>query len=259
MNAIAPRESGTAITERADSPVNMMEVISRAAADPNTDVDKLERLMAMAERIKAKEAEQAFNTAMVDAQKDIKRVAPDLENPQTRSKYASLAALDRVLRPVYTKHGFALSFDTGDGAPAEHIRVICHVLHNAGHSRDYRVDMPCDGKGAKGNDVMTKTHAAGSAFSYGARYLEKMIFNVAIGQDDDDGNAAGGGNDPVTAEQLAEFQDMLGKCNGDPELFCKYMKVEAMAEIKQKDIGKAREALNDAISDYQRKHPKAKN
>ena len=28
--------------------------------------------------------------------------------------------------------------------------------------------------------------------SYGMRYLVKMIFNVSIGDDDDDGNAAGG-------------------------------------------------------------------
>jgi hypothetical protein len=51
--------------------------------------------------------------------------------------------------------------------------------------------MPADGKGARGNDVMTKTHAAGSAMSYGMRYLLKLIFNVAVGVDlDDDGNGA---------------------------------------------------------------------
>src|SRR5690606_15862485 len=55
--------------------------------------------------------------------------------------------------------------------------------------------MPADGKGAKGGDVMTKTHAAGSAMSYGQRYLLKLIFNVAIGENDDDGNSAGSGFD----------------------------------------------------------------
>lgn len=37
---------------------------------------------------------------------------------------------------------------------------------------------------------MTKTHAMGSGVSYGMRYLLRMIFNLAIDQDDD-GNAAG--------------------------------------------------------------------
>jgi hypothetical protein len=53
--------------------------------------------------------------------------------------------------------------------------------------------MPADGKGAKGGDVMTRTHAAGSAFSYGQRYLLKLIFNIATGEDDD-GNAASARN-----------------------------------------------------------------
>lgn len=54
--------------------------------------------------------------------------------------------------------------------------------------KPYQIDMPADGKGAKGGDVMTKTHATGAAASYGMRYLLKMIFNVAIGEEDRDGN-----------------------------------------------------------------------
>jgi hypothetical protein len=63
-------------------------------------------------------------------------------------------------------------------------------MHLGGHVKPYQVDMPADGKGAKGGDVMTKTHATGSALSYGMRYLLKLIFNVAVGEDDDDGNHA---------------------------------------------------------------------
>jgi hypothetical protein len=41
----------------------------------------------------------------------------------------------------------------------------------------------------KGGDVITKTHAVGSAMTYGRRCVLRMIFNVAIGEDDD-GNCA---------------------------------------------------------------------
>ncbi len=37
---------------------------------------------------------------------------------------------------------------------------------------------------------MTKTHATGAGMQYGMRYLLKFSFNVAVGEDDDDGNAA---------------------------------------------------------------------
>ena len=99
------------------------------------------------------------------------------------------AALDRAVRPIYVKHGFALSFNTDPNGPEDHLRVCCKVTRGS-HSEQHQVDMPSDGKGAKGGDVMTKTHAAGSAMSYGQRYLLKMIFNLAVGEDDD-GQKAG--------------------------------------------------------------------
>jgi hypothetical protein len=165
-----------------------IEIFERLARDPTMDVDKLERLMQMHERMSAKVAEERFNAAMSEAQAKMRPIAADAENPQTRSKYASFAQLDRALRPIYTDLGFGVSFDTADCPLADHVRVVALVTHAAGHSRPYRVDMPNDGKGAKGGDVMTKTHATGAALSYGARYLHKMIWNVAVGEDDRDGN-----------------------------------------------------------------------
>lgn len=170
------------------APQDLGGMFERMARDPSVDVDKLERLIAMHERVQARNAEGAFNTAMSLAQTALGRVAADSDNSQTHSRYASYAALDKVIRPVYTSHGFALSFDTADGAPEGCVRVQCYVTHSGGHSRTYRADMPADGKGAKGGDVMTKTHAFGAATQYGMRYLLKMIFNVAIGEADTDGN-----------------------------------------------------------------------
>ena len=165
-------------------------MFERFATDPNVSVEKIERLMALWERGEARKAEAAFNAAMTKAQRAMRQVDTDSYNPQTKSRYASYEALDRELRPIYTEHSFGLSFDTGESPLPEHVRVACLVTHDGGHSRGYHIDMPADGKGAKGGDVMTKTHAVGSAVSYGMRYLLKMIFNVAVGEDDDDGNRA---------------------------------------------------------------------
>lgn len=159
----------------------------QGGGDPAT----LEKMMDLQERFDAKQSEKAFNEAMVATQAKMGRVSADAVNPQTRSQYASYAQLDRHLRPIYTSNGFSLSFDEGEGAPENYVRVLCYVSHIAGHARTYRCDIPADGKGAKGGDVMTKTHAVGSGKSYGKRYLLKDIFNVAVGEDDDDGNGAG--------------------------------------------------------------------
>lgn len=168
---------------------SILSVIERAASNPAVDVEKMERLLAMHERAKAQQAETAFAEAMNRAQERMSRIAADSHNPQTRSRYASYAALDKALRPIYTAEGFSLSFDTADGDSTDVLRLICYVTHAGGHTRTYHMTMPADGKGAKGGDVMTKTHATGAASTYGMRYLLKMIFNVAIGEDDNDGNA----------------------------------------------------------------------
>ncbi len=186
MNALAKNETGGEIAEYNSG---LLDVIARAARDPNVDIDKMERLIAMQERIQARDAEVAFNQALNAAQKEMRPIAANASNPQTKSRYATFDKLDRVLRPIYTEHGFSLSFDEGDSPKPEHVRVICYVSHVIGHTRTYHRDMPADGKGAKGGDVMTKTHAAGAAGSYGARYLLKGIFNVAVGEDDEDGNS----------------------------------------------------------------------
>lgn len=177
----------------------MVSMFERMASDPNVDVDKLERLMQMRERAVEREAESEFNNAMSDVQARMRTIGADASNPQTRSKYASYHKLDSVLRPIYTGGGFSLSFDTGKDAPDGMVRVLCYVSHKGGHSRTYHVDMPADGKGAKGGDVMTKTHAVGAGMSYGMRYLLKMVFNVAVGEDDVDGN------EPVTDNKAMDW------------------------------------------------------
>ena len=75
---------------------------------------------------------------------------------------------------------------------------MAFLSHERGYKRTFHIDMPADGKGAQGRDVMTRTHATGSAVSYGRRYLLLMIFNIAVGGEDDDGNAAGKRDNPHT-------------------------------------------------------------
>lgn len=165
-------------------------IIERAARDPSVDIDKMERLILMQERIGARQAQIDYDNAMSDAQEAMKAIRADAENPQTKSRYATYAALDHAVRPIYSRHGFALSFNTGDSPKADELRVLCSVSHRGGHRQEYKLDMPADGKGARGGDVMTRTHATGAAASYGQRYLLKLIFNLAVGDIDDDGNGA---------------------------------------------------------------------
>jgi hypothetical protein len=183
---------------------NVAAAILRAAENPNIDPERLDRFLAVYERLAARDAEKQFNEAMAAAQDEMKRVAKDAESD--KGGYASFAAIDRMVRPIYVKHGLSLSFNTGKSELSEHILILCDVRHTGGHTQRYQVDMPADGKGAKGGDVMTKTHATGSAMTYGQRYLTRMIFNIAIGADDD-GAAAGAEVSNEELDFIAEIND----------------------------------------------------
>lgn len=221
---------------------NMLAIINNAAQNPEVDVDKMRALLDMKKEVDAMDAERIFNRAMNKCQGKIGRITADKKNGATKdSPYASYAALDRVVRPIYTEHGFSLSFNTEESA-ADVVRVVCYVSHEDGHTRTYRVDMPADGKGAKGGDVMTKTHAAGSAMQYGQRYLLKFIFNLAIGKDDD-GNAATKPIELVTEEQVINLQSVIEEIKGfDNAAFFKWisaatkMEITKLSEIPKKDF-----------------------
>lgn len=228
-----------------DAGDNQSNRLVELAINQKVPVETLERLLAMNEHIVARNAEMEFNRAMAEAQAEMRQVAADAMNPQTKSKYASYSALDKVLRPVYTRHGFAPSFDTGETDKPETVRVVCHLSHRGGHSRTYHIDMPADGKGAKGGDVMTKTHATGSAITYGQRYLLKAMFNVAVGDDTD-------GNQPIeriNEEQAANLQALMEEVNANKTAFLRFFKIS-----KIDDLGVA--AFPDAIRMLEAKRKK---
>lgn len=211
---------------------NLMGLVSRLACSPEFDQQKFQALLSAAERERAYQAERDFNVAMSEAQSEIAPIAADASNPQTRSKYATYLALDRVLRPIYIRHGFSVSYDTADATDAT-VKVLAYVSHKAGHSRTYAVTIPCDGKGARGGDVMSKTHAMGAAMSYGQRYLSKLIWNMTVGPDDD-GNSA--------SISDADFEDLfrLIKLTGtDVDKLCEHYGVNGIPALTKKQFTEA--------------------
>lgn len=230
-----PQPNATAAMSETAAIVNMIE---RASRDDTVNIDKMRELLAMRKEIMAAANEQAFNDAMAKAQGEMRAVAADSNNPQTRSRYASYFALDKAVRPIYTKHGFGLSFNTEDGAPVDHTRVVCYATC-AGHTRKYQWDAPSDGKGAKGGDVMTKTHAGGAAMTYAQRYLLKMIFNMAIGEDKD-GNGAAAKKETVSdeaAEKMREtIRSLITETKMPLEKFLAWAKAESVTDIPAGDL-----------------------
>ena len=230
--------------EETPIPHTPMSLLSIALSN-NAAIDVIERLAALQRDMLAREAEVDFNEAMNRVQTEIRRIAPDAVNPQTRSKYASYAAIDRVIRPIYAKEGFSLSFSTEECPIPEHVRCVCFVSLRA-HTRKYQVDMPSDGKGAKGGDVMTKTHACGAAMQYGMRYLVKYIWNIAVGEDDTDGVTMGQAGDFLlnikASTDLAELERAFREAAGAAKKEKDWKAIGIFTEAKDKRKAELQEA-----------------
>lgn len=258
-------ETMPTIPEMHDSDT-LLGIIKGISENPDVDVEKVERLLSMYERMQAQARlvaiEQAFSEAFARAQADMKPIAVDSSNPQTKSRYASQAAIDIGIREIYTSHGFSLSFDTEPSTVPDTINLVGRLRHTQGYFKDYRLPMAVDTKGPKGTEMMTRTHATQSALTYGQRGLTKMIFNIAVSKDDD-GNAAGKPVELITAQQLSGLIALCDALKVDKELFCQHLHVNSLAEIPARDYDHATDVLamrqaQVAAADKAKKEAKAK-
>lgn len=220
-----------------------MQMIERAARDPAVDIDKLDRLLQMKERVAATHARQEFNEAMAAVQAELPQVVRNAENTQTSSMYATLEKIGEAIDPIITAHGFSQSFGTEDCPISGHYRIVCTTAHIGGHERTDHVDIPIDSAGIKGTVNKTATHAFGSTMNYGRRYLTILIFNVKTrkAMPDDDGNSAGKAT--VTDEQADTLRALALEAKADMPKFLEFFKAESIADISIKDFDKARKML----------------
>lgn len=216
---IAKKKTGTAVAiHKATPPAapqNFYAMLHALAIDPRVNVTNMQAILDM----KAKEDERAaraeFDARMALVQEEMQPVRADMASEKPANKYASATKLDAAIRPIYTKRGFAVSFDTDEIDTPDTVRVVAYVSC-AGHNRKYKIDIPADGKGARGGDVMTRTHAVGSAMTYGRGILLRSIFNLIVDKNsDDDGRAASGRTAPpqesgtITPAQVKRIQDLM--------------------------------------------------
>ena len=194
--------NGHAVSEQIiRTPMDMLSL----ALQNNAAIDVIERLATLQREEREYNARVAFDEALNRCQEKIQRISADASNPQTNSRYASYAKLDKVVRPIYTAEGFALSFGEQDCPTPGKTRFVAY-LSRSGVTLERFKDLSPSTKGPKGGDVMTPIHADASADSYAKRYLLKNIFNIAIGEDDNDGN----GNESAGLPRI-RLEEMLGE------------------------------------------------
>jgi hypothetical protein len=201
--------STVATIEREQTPVAISEsatilsVIQRAAADPQCDIEKMERLMAMHERMQDRSAQAEFSKAMAEMQCEIPSIAERGKGHGT-IKYATLEDINDIMKPIMQKYGFAISFKVVHANTGVSVTGI--LMHRAGHREETTMMLPSDTSGSK-----NAVQAVGSSTSYGKRYVMCALLNITTRGEDDDGHAAVP-TASITAAQAAGITALLAHC-----------------------------------------------
>jgi len=226
----------------------VLALVEQIVLDPGAGVAKLEHVIAMYERVKAKEAELAFNAAKGRIRKKLACVKIvknrpalyEIENgrPQRSTyeafRYAPLEEIDKHLSPLLLEEEMDLSYS--DEPREEGALLIRGRLKHlpSGHFEDSFMPAPPDTSGGK-----SSVQSVGSTNSYLRRYIACNIFNIVVVGDDDDGN---GGT--IDEAQTNTILGLIKKAKVGRK-FLKYMRAQSIEEAGSLEAAVATIAARD--------------
>lgn len=203
----------------------LMQSIESGVLQP----EQLEMVLNAQERILDRQAKQSFFSDMAHCQAEIPVVMKNKTNLQTSSRYEDIESLNNVIKPVYTKWGFAVSFNSMPAAEEGNIGMKATVSHKDGWFEDHTIELPLDTLGIKGNVNKTKIHGTASSRSYCRRYLLREIFNITTTEDiDDDAQSV---IETLDEKEIANIEALLTELGINEADFLKVAKHDSIADI----------------------------
>jgi hypothetical protein len=225
-------------------------VLLQMLIEKNADPETLKKWVDLIVPLEDRAAEKAFNVAFVEAQARMPRFVEDKKNPETNTGYISVEAIQAVLTPIMTEHGFAVSWEPGIIVKDGTTRMKARLSHIGGHSRTYEGDYACDDKGPKGGAQKTQIQGTVSSHTYGQRDMLRLIWNLTIVGADKDGRAQG-----LSKDEIKEINGLIEECEQlqaagafeqafDVAKFFAFLKVETLEQLPGRDFVRVVRVLN---------------
>lgn len=212
---LVPMKHGTSLSQ--------MGQLLQVALENNAAMDVIERMAALVEKERDYQARVDFDDALNDCQKSIGRIAPD-KNREKGIQWASYAAIDRVIRPIYTRYGFSLAFSQIAPMTPNHMNVKAK-LSRSGKFEEFTREVPVVVPGQT-----SLADAEEAAYSRAQRYLVGKIFNIAVGVDEAEMAPFGG----LSPEQAERIEELIGQMkNSENFADCKDAYAKAYAEARK--------------------------
>jgi hypothetical protein len=203
-----------------------MDMLSHAV-ERGADLDMIEKLMNLQERWEASQARKAFDEAISAAKADI----PPIERTgkgHNDKRYATFAAIARVVDPIISRHGLSYRFRTSQG---DRISVTCILSHKSGHFEETTLSGPPDASGSK-----NAIQAIGSTLTYLQRYSLVQMLGLAAA-DDDDGKTGAATEDyvpppgSISPDQAENIREQLRLKNCAEKAFLQWAKQKRIEDI----------------------------
>lgn len=246
--ALGERTSGgtgdaVAVAQHVSEVTALISMIERCARDSSVDIDKMERLWAMKQSADADRARRAYDAAFAEMQEKLpeiekkgKIIIRDKQDRETiiqSTPYALWDDINRIIKPILTRHGFGLSFRITQSE--SRLTATAVLSHRDGHREMTEFSAPIDATGSKNN-----VQGWGSIFSYGKRYAATALLNITTRGEDNDGNMAGAPTSaPVTEQDLANFRKALAEKGVSDGEVCQMFSVECIEDLTRKQFDDA--------------------
>ena len=227
MNKISRQESNIV-------PVQSPDRLIELAIEKGTNVDQLERLMALQKDWNAQCAREAFFTALSQFQSACPPVLKSKQGYDNRYQYAPLDKITSTIQNTLRDCGLTYRWEQKE--TSEVIEVICIITHVSGHSERTSMSGLADASGSK-NAIQAK----GSAVQYLRRYTLECALGIATSATDNDGGKPA---ELIDEKQLADLTALVEEIgNAGKQAMLKWAKIEKIADLPASKYKQAVAAL----------------
>lgn len=187
-------------TQEVAPPSDIWQAVLRASMSPDFSADNLKILVDLQRSQEDREREREFNQAFIALQAELPVIRKGHWNAGSKSLYCKIEDIEKVVRPLYIRHGFAFSYST-EPHPTDPKAVIAigNLMHKSGHTVISRLPIAVEKAGA-----MTMTQAAGNTKSYARRYLLIDMLGIVTEGIDNDGQGKA-----ISKDQENRLLDLL--------------------------------------------------
>ena len=164
--------------------VNIDNLINLAITN-NVNVETLERLMTMRDKLKSEWAREQYYSDMAKFQNECPTIRKTKSVPtkdgKTAYKYAPLEQIIKQVKPLLEKYGF--SYTTKMELKPDGVKVVVVSQHRCGHIEETPMEVPFGTK----TDIMSQTQVVAAATTFAKRYAFINAFGIMTADNDNDG------------------------------------------------------------------------